>query len=84
MASYLMKYGQRWGDAPVHSLGVALFADKDQIHFFDDIGYRHEPFQHCPQQSQHAKGKCWCVPGDNFDREWYVYFRLNYFEVFSI
>ncbi len=33
------------GDAPVHSIGAALFARKDQIHFFEDIGYRHEPFQ---------------------------------------
>lgn len=29
---------QRWGDAPVHSIGAALFAKKDQIHFFNDIG----------------------------------------------
>lgn len=29
---------QRWGDAPVHSIGAALFARKDQIHFFNDIG----------------------------------------------
>lgn len=38
-------YYERWGDAPVHSIGAALFAKKEQIHFFDDIGYRHEPFQ---------------------------------------
>jgi hypothetical protein len=38
-------YYERWGDAPVHSIGAALFAKKDQIHFFEDIGYRHEPFQ---------------------------------------
>ncbi|CAK5277300.1 unnamed protein product [Mycena citricolor] len=31
-------YYERWGDAPVHSIGAALFARKDQIHFFDDIG----------------------------------------------
>lgn len=31
-------FAQRWGDAPVHSLGVALLAQKDQIHFFNDIG----------------------------------------------
>ena len=29
---------QRWGDAPVHSIGAALFARKEQIHFFNDIG----------------------------------------------
>jgi len=64
-------YYERWGDAPVHSIGAALFAKKDQIHFFNDIGYRHEPFQHCPQGASHAKGKCWCDSSQNFDREWY-------------
>ncbi|KAJ3802847.1 glycosyltransferase family 15 protein [Lentinula aff. detonsa] len=64
-------YYERWGDAPVHSIGAALFAKKEQIHFFNDIGYRHEPFQHCPQGEAHSKGKCWCDPAQNFDYEWY-------------
>jgi len=64
-------YYERWGDAPVHSIGAALFAKKDQIHFFNDIGYRHEPFQHCPQGDAHKRGKCWCDPDQNFDYEWY-------------
>lgn len=38
-------YYERWGDAPVHSIAAALFAPKEKIHWFDDIGYRHEPFQ---------------------------------------
>ncbi|TFL07638.1 glycosyltransferase family 15 protein [Pterulicium gracile] len=64
-------YYERWGDAPVHSIGASLFAKKEQIHFFNDIGYRHEPFQHCPQGDAHKRGKCWCAEGDNFDYEWY-------------
>ncbi|THH01251.1 hypothetical protein EW026_g1423 [Hermanssonia centrifuga] len=64
-------YYERWGDAPVHSIGAALFAKKEQIHFFSDIGYRHNPFQHCPQGDAHKKGKCWCNPNDNFDYEGY-------------
>lgn len=60
-------YYERWGDAPVHSLGVSLFARKDQIHFFHDIGYRHNPFQHCPQGDVHRKGKCWCSPADTIN-----------------
>lgn len=64
-------YYERWGDAPVHSIGASLFAKKEQIHFFNDIGYRHNPFQHCPQGAAHAKGKCWCSASDNFDYEWY-------------
>ncbi|TIB81130.1 hypothetical protein E3Q22_01358 [Wallemia mellicola] len=59
-------YYERWGDAPVHSIAAALFSRPDQIHFFEDIGYRHEPFQHCPQGDA-AVGRCYCDPGDNFD-----------------
>jgi len=62
-------YYERWGDAPVHSIGAALFARKEQIHFFDDIGYRHEPFQHCPQAPSHSRNQCDCDINENFDRE---------------
>lgn len=41
-------YYERWGDAPVRSLGLALFADKRKIHWFRDIGYHHPPYRHCP------------------------------------
>ncbi|KAL1748727.1 glycosyltransferase family 15 protein [Schizophyllum fasciatum] len=64
-------YYERWGDAPVHTIAAALFAKKEQIHFFDDVGYRHDPFQHCPQGAAHAKGKCWCEQSENFDYEGY-------------
>ncbi|KZT08704.1 glycosyltransferase family 15 protein [Laetiporus sulphureus 93-53] len=64
-------YYERWGDAPVHSIGAALFAKKEQIHFFNEIGYRHNPFQHCPQGELHQRGHCWCDPKDNFDYEGY-------------
>ena len=60
IASTLTQFRQRWGDAPVHSIGAALFARKDQIHFFREIGYRHNPFQHCPQREAHKVGKCVC------------------------
>ena len=61
-------YYERWGDAPVHSIAAALFAKKEQIHFFRDIGYRHDPFQRCPQGEFHQNGKCWCDPSDNFGK----------------
>ena len=60
-------YVERWGDAPVHSIGAALLAPKEKLHFFREVGYRHEPFQHCPADSSHRQGKCWCDPEqDNF------------------
>ncbi|KAJ1827934.1 hypothetical protein LPJ73_008671, partial [Coemansia sp. RSA 2703] len=34
---------ERWGDAPVHSLGVAMFLNKNEVHWFEDIGYYHGP-----------------------------------------
>ncbi|GAO52310.1 hypothetical protein G7K_6389-t1 [Saitoella complicata NRRL Y-17804] len=64
---YLDKSGgffyERWGDAPVHSIGVGLFADKSQVHYFDDIGYNHVPFVNCPD----LPGKCrGCEPNEFF------------------
>ena len=41
-------YYERWGDAPVHSLAAALMLQPEQVHYFQDIGYGHQPFQHCP------------------------------------
>ncbi|KAI9364672.1 glycolipid 2-alpha-mannosyltransferase-domain-containing protein [Pilaira anomala] len=32
---------ERWGDAPVHSIFAALYLKKDELHFFNDIGYKH-------------------------------------------
>jgi len=60
-------YYERWGDAPVHSIAASLFARKDQVHFFKDIGYRHPPFQHCPQGDDWSNGRCGCNPSDSFD-----------------
>ncbi|KAK9813855.1 hypothetical protein WJX73_002213 [Symbiochloris irregularis] len=39
---------ERWGDAPVHSLAAALFLNHSEVHFFQDIGYRHNSMRHCP------------------------------------
>ena len=58
---------QRWGDAPVHSIAAALFAKKGQIHFFDDIGYEHNPYTHCPKgNGLWKRGHCSCNPSRSF------------------
>ncbi|KAK9321214.1 nucleotide-diphospho-sugar transferase [Lipomyces orientalis] len=66
-------YYERWGDAPVHSLAVSIMLDKEEIHWFYDIGYRHHPFTHCPEPREefHDSGKCYCNPRQNFDRNPY-------------
>jgi len=39
---------ERWGDAPIHSLGAGALLAPSQVHYFRDIGYRHTTIQHCP------------------------------------
>lgn len=38
----------KWGDAAVHSLAVAMLLDPQQVHHFEDFGYRHGDFYQCP------------------------------------
>ncbi|PYH49633.1 glycosyltransferase family 15 protein [Aspergillus saccharolyticus JOP 1030-1] len=73
---------ERWGDAPVHSIAAGLLLDKKQIHFFDEIGYYHVPFTHCPtEEKKRLDLKCSCNPNDNFDWKGYSctsrYFQIN-------
>lgn len=59
-------YYERFGDAPVHTLSVAMFMPKSEIWFFRDIGYKHDINSHCPPQSA---DRCLCEPtsiDDNF------------------
>ncbi|KAL9708793.1 hypothetical protein Ac2012v2_007947 [Leucoagaricus gongylophorus] len=65
-------YYERWGDAPVHSIGAALFLPRSRIHFWDEIGYEHNPYTHCPRLGNHwQEGKCSCDPQRSFDYDGY-------------
>ncbi|KXN65528.1 glycosyltransferase family 15 protein [Conidiobolus coronatus NRRL 28638] len=58
-------YYERWGDAPIHTIYVSLFLKLSEIHFFEDISYRHGVITHCPQGEElYKKGNCSC------DRDW--------------
>lgn len=46
---------ERWGDAPVHTIAVCLLLPREQIHYFEDIGYTHPPFTHCPSEEARAQ-----------------------------
>lgn len=46
---------ERWGDAPVHSLGLGMLLDIEDVHYFRDIGYRHSTIQHCPKNKLHGQ-----------------------------
>lgn len=56
---------KRWGDAPVHSIAAALFLNKNQIHFFDEIGYQHDDWSHCPSNPT-PQMACACDPASSF------------------
>lgn len=58
---------ERWGDAPVHSIAASLFLNRDEIHHFEDIGYFHVPFHHCPTSPEmRVERKCACNPEEGF------------------
>ncbi|MCJ1235157.1 hypothetical protein MMC14_003123 [Varicellaria rhodocarpa] len=59
---------ERFGDAPIHTLSVAMFVPKSEIWFFRDIGYQHDINRHCPP---HSSERCSCEPtviDENFYR----------------
>ncbi|GAA5904146.1 glycosyltransferase family 15 protein [Sporobolomyces salmoneus] len=58
---------ERFGDAPVHSVAAALMLKPEEIHYFADIGYRHEPFQHCPVASLQNQCNCDVKKEENFE-----------------
>lgn len=67
-------YYERWGDAPIRSIAVSLFAPADKIHFFNEIGYYHEPFGHCPYNQGPLELKCDCkVQGGEFSDKYFDY-----------
>ncbi|SNX83049.1 probable KRE2 - alpha-1,2-mannosyltransferase [Melanopsichium pennsylvanicum] len=75
--NYLDKAGgffyERWGDAPVHSIGASLLLDKSEVHYFDNIGYLHPPTMHCPKTPKQnplspftGRMRCYCAHESSF------------------
>ncbi|KAJ7618034.1 glycosyltransferase family 15 protein [Roridomyces roridus] len=64
-------YYERWGDAPVHSIAAALMLPRSSIHLFEEIGYQHDDWSHCPRsQELWERGRCLCTEKDSFDYSW--------------
>lgn len=57
---------ERWGDAPVHSIAAAMYLPINQIHYFEDIGYFHNPFYNCPANPS-LQLQCDCEPSKNIN-----------------
>ncbi|OLY80473.1 Glycolipid 2-alpha-mannosyltransferase [Smittium mucronatum] len=58
---------ERWGDAPIHSLAVSILLPKENIFYFEDIGYRHSTVSVCPSNSEMARN-CACKGRTSFHR----------------
>ena len=58
---------ERWGDAPVHSIAASLLLDKNEIHHFDNVGYVHPPFMHCPKEASSDTSRCYCTHETSLD-----------------
>ncbi|KAI8374303.1 glycolipid 2-alpha-mannosyltransferase-domain-containing protein [Radiomyces spectabilis] len=70
---------ERWGDAPVHSLAVALMLGSKDVHWFYDIGYKHDTFEHCPSEPNWLlHGKCYCDPEFNFGKSFFSRPKIGY------
>ncbi|KAI8904046.1 glycosyltransferase family 15 protein [Gorgonomyces haynaldii] len=54
---------ERWGDAPVHSLYLALTLQPHQLKRFDHVGYSHDGYMNC-DPSLVDKYKCQCSKTD--------------------
>lgn len=64
---------ERWGDAPVHSIAAALFLDRDQLHYFKNIGYQHGVYQMCPIEDEIYDGnRCYCDKDNDFTFDGYA------------
>ncbi|GAV53619.1 hypothetical protein ZYGR_0AK01210 [Zygosaccharomyces rouxii] len=56
-------YYERWGDAPVHSIGASLLLNRDEIIHFDELGYYHNPYYTCPaSHNMRIQQRCQCTP----------------------
>jgi alpha 1,2-mannosyltransferase len=49
----------------VHSLAAGLFLRTDEIHYFEDIGYQHDLYRHCPSKESGLGCRCECPEGTN-------------------
>ncbi|KAH3675656.1 hypothetical protein WICMUC_002573 [Wickerhamomyces mucosus] len=75
---------ERWGDAPVHSIAAALFIPKERVHYFEEIGYYHGPYNNCPIDDEiRIKNKCMCKPKDDFTWQDYSCTR-RYYDVLGL
>lgn len=59
-------YYSRWGDAPIHTIGVSMLLPKDSLLFLQNTGYYHKPNGDCPHDDRlRRKKRCICDPKED-------------------
>jgi alpha 1,2-mannosyltransferase len=54
-------YLYRWSDTLVQTIAASLFLRREELHFFNEIGFEYNSIAHCPLQPQYRK-QCVCSP----------------------
>ncbi|CDK26682.1 unnamed protein product [Kuraishia capsulata CBS 1993] len=58
---------ERWGDAPVHTIAVAMLLKAEEVHVFQDISYTHTVAETCPlDDGMRHERRCVCNPHTDF------------------
>jgi alpha 1,2-mannosyltransferase len=57
----------RWSDAPVQTIAASMFLKKEEIKFFNEIGYTHSVATHCPYDETLIQ-KCSCDLSSNYGK----------------
>lgn len=78
-------YYSRWGDAPIHSIGVTMLLLRTEILYLGDTGYNHMPNRDCPRDAViREKKRCTCDPKDEHSwSKWSCiprWYEMNEFE----
>ncbi|GME75061.1 unnamed protein product [Ambrosiozyma monospora] len=60
-------YYERWGDAPIHSIGVSILLPYSKLQYFGNTGYYHAPNLQCDGSDQMLiDNQCVCDPKRDF------------------
>lgn len=52
---------RRWSDVTVQTIMAGLFLKKEELHFFNEIGFEYWQATHCPLQPEYRQ-QCICSP----------------------
>lgn len=52
----------------MHTLAAGALLERSQIHQFNEIGYKHDDWEHCPAEAE-LRAACDCDPAADVNRQ---------------